>query len=234
MTDPTPMNPLSFAVQRAIADLDRVDWTEADTRKALERPSSFALFSGEEHADEMFKTWALGPVIEHRDSGILQRSNARVLRREIERAEKDGIIESDSYNEISCNHWAVGHVDHMTFRVLDDAGQVTRVARWLKAWFDGLSDYPVADESDHSELELEETYANIRLAGEMLVRRMDPEPELPEEWVDETWRWFWDNDQSAVENCDDQGGHPTDDQLRAAWTALGWLKEAPEGEEAGA
>jgi len=46
--------------------------------------------------------------------------------------------------------------------------------------------------------------------------------ELPDGWESAVFSWFWDNDQSAVENCDDQGGYPSEDQLREAFDALGY------------
>ena len=34
--------------------------------------------------------------------------------------------------------------------------------------------------------------------------------------------WFWDHNQRAVENRDDQGGYPSEDELREAFDALGF------------
>ncbi len=34
--------------------------------------------------------------------------------------------------------------------------------------------------------------------------------------------WLWDHRQRAVENRDDQGGYPEEDDLRAAFEALGY------------
>ena len=34
--------------------------------------------------------------------------------------------------------------------------------------------------------------------------------------------WFWDHRQRAVENRDDQGGYPEEDDLRDAFEALGY------------
>ena len=45
---------------------------------------------------------------------------------------------------------------------------------------------------------------------------------LPEGWESEVFSWFWDHRQSAVENRDDQGGYPEEDDLRAAFDALGY------------
>jgi len=49
--------------------------------------------------------------------------------------------------------------------------------------------------------------------------------ELPDDMAGQLLSWFWDNDQSAVENCDDQGGWPTDEQMAEALTELGYTLE---------
>ena len=120
-------------------------------REALEHPGSFGLSSEHEHYDDMFKTWSLGPVIETRDSDTLEKSNARALR---EYLAKDRTLKRD-WCETECNHWAVGWVTHLSFRVIDRRGNPTRIARVLREWFDSLSDYPIADESLYSEMERE-------------------------------------------------------------------------------
>lgn len=120
-------------------------------RDALERPGSFGLSSSHEHYTDMFVTWALGPVIETRDSDTLEKSNARALR---EYLAKDRTLAKD-WCETECNHWAVGYVTHLSFRVVDRRGNPTRIARVLREWFDALADYPVANESLYSEMETE-------------------------------------------------------------------------------
>lgn len=123
------------------------DWI----RSALERPSSFGLSLDHEHYDEMFKTWSLGPVIEHRDSGTLDKANAEALRRHLA---SDPSL-ADDYCETGANHWAVGWVTHLSFRVLNEQGELTRIARIMREWFDALADYSVANESLWSEMETE-------------------------------------------------------------------------------
>lgn len=135
--------------------------TSEEIKKALSAPSDFGYFGGNE---EMFKTWSLGPVIEHRDSDVLTRSNARVLIRTLEaRKDFDG-----QWSELECNHWAVGWVKHLSFRVLDEKGQPCEIGAYLRDWFTYLKEqYPVADENDYSELEEEE--AN-RTWGQMSIK----------------------------------------------------------------
>ncbi len=137
---------------------------------ALERPSSFGLWSGHPHYGDMFDTWSLGPVIEHRDSPILDKANAEALRRYLA---KDETLESEYYFT-ECNHWAVGWVTHLSFHaceIADGKREPTRMARIVREWFDGLAEYPCADESLWSEMESESAEEFWRSYQERDVKR---------------------------------------------------------------
>jgi len=58
-------------------DESKAEISASDIKAALERPANFGYFGGED--DGMFDTWSLGDVIEHRDSGLLDKSNAKAL-----------------------------------------------------------------------------------------------------------------------------------------------------------
>jgi hypothetical protein len=47
---------------------------------------------------------------------------------------------------------------------------------------------------------------------------------LPEGWESEVYSWLSDNRQSAIENRDDDGGYPEEDDLRTAFDALGYVQ----------
>ena len=79
----------------------------------------------------------------------MAKSNARALR---EYLESDPTL-AEEWMLTECNHWAVGWVQHLTFRVLDDAGEPTRIFKLVTEWFNALSDYHIADESLYSEME---------------------------------------------------------------------------------
>lgn len=81
-----------------------------------------------------------------------------------------------------------------------------------------LEDYPLLDEPDYSRREYEATMENFDSA----VSGIRYEYELPEDWKEEVFRWFWQHDQRAVENRDDCGGYPSEEQFEAAFTALGF------------
>lgn len=102
------------------------------------------------------ETWA-GCFGVHRDSDVLERSNWRVIKADLEKRFPDDVRDERS------SHWLVGWSDSLTVRLLNDDGTPTDAARAVYQWKEKLADYPVADESDYSELELDderETWEN--------------------------------------------------------------------------
>ena len=159
------------------------------------------------------KNWAI--IYTHnRDSGLLDQSNAAVIAKAMrpfaDADDPDVVFESHS-------HWAVGHVDGFSVRVFKQ-GEITPAFQRYHELATAMEEYPILDESDYSDREYEATLENIPIAG----WRLQNEYELPEDWVGQVYSWFSDNDQSAIENTDDQGGWPTEEQLAEAFTALGF------------
>ena len=157
--------------------------------------------------------WAI--VYTHnRDSGLLDQSNAAAIEAALE-----PFTEGDDPTVVfeSHFHWAVGHVDGASIRVYR-RGRITKAFRTYHALAQRMADYPVLDESDYSNREYEATLANFPDAAWKLKNEYD----LPEEWEGAVYGWFSENDCSAIESSDDQGGYPTEDQLRAAFEALGY------------
>jgi hypothetical protein len=150
----------------------------------------------------------------HRDSGLLDQSNAAVIGKALEPFtdgdDPDVVFESH-------NHWAVGHIDGFSIRVFKD-GKITEAFETYHELAQRMDDYPILDESDYSERELEATLENIEDAAWRLKHEFD----LPEGWESEVYSWLSDNDSSEVENRDDQSGYPSEESLRAAFEALGF------------
>ena len=155
--------------------------------------------------------WAI--VYTHnRDSGLLDQSNAAVIRTAMkpfaDADDPDVVFESHS-------HWAVGHVDGFSVRVFKH-GEITPAFQRYHELAMARDEYPILDECDYSEREYEATLENIPLAAWRLVDQY----ELPEDWAGQVYGWLSDNDQSAIENTDDQGGWPSEEQLAEAFTAV--------------
>jgi hypothetical protein len=190
--------------------------------EAMQQPSSFAYFGeDDEDRERMFVTWALGPVIEHRDSGLVDRSNAEALRRFLA---SDPSLEGE-YRFTRCNHWAVGWVEHVSFHAYGAAGgEPTRVARIIAEWFRYLrEEYPIADDDLHSEMECEETSEWMAQEGPYQAGRLGFL--LPEDWQDKVTSWWDANRSSALESVDDGGASPDDDDWGAAFAGCGFARE---------
>lgn len=203
--------------------------TEAEIKAALAAPGNFFYLG--DRRDEMFVTWSLGPVICHRDSPLLDQSNADILRRRLAEAEKAELIEAESWEAEEANHWAVGWVTHLSFRVLDEHGQPTRVARFLKWWFSYLKEiYPVADDDHFSKLEHDALIKAVYYSGKRLADELDIT--LPEDWTGPVVSWLYDNDQAAVENHDGRGASPDRMAVLKAFAALGYVPPSDPNEDA--
>lgn len=154
----------------------------------------------------------------HRDSGLLDQSNAAVIEESLEPftngRNPDVVPETHS-------HWAVGHVDGFSIRVFK-RGRITKAFRKYHDLAERMADYPVLDEEDYSRRQYDATIANLVDA----VWRLRNEYELPEGWEYMVYDWLSENDDSAVEDTDDRGGCPSEDQLRSAFDALGYKSAA--------
>ncbi len=117
----------------------------------------------------------------------------------------------------SHSHWAVGHVDGFSVRVFKD-GEITKAFETYHELAQQLDGYPILDESDYSERELEATLDNIKDAAWRLKNDFD----LPEDWECRVYGWLSDNLCGEIENRDDQGGYPSESALLEAFDALGF------------
>ncbi len=162
---------------------------------------------------EQPEDWAI--IYTHnRDSGLLDQSNADAIAVAMEPFtdgdDPDVVMESH-------DHWAVGHVDGFSIRVYRN-GEITEAFKSYHGLCEQLDGYPILDEEDYSERDLEATLENISDAS----WRVKHEYTMPDGWESLVFSWFWDHRQSAVENKDDQGGYPQEVDLRAAFDALGY------------
>ena len=150
----------------------------------------------------------------NRDSGLLDQSNAEVIAKTLTPFttgdDADVVFESHA-------HWAVGHVDGFSARVYRD-GEITEAFRAYHDLSERLADYPILDECDYSEREHEVTLDNVADA----CWRLKSQYELPDDWDSEVYSWLSDHRPGSVENRDDQGGYPSEGDLREAFDILGY------------
>jgi hypothetical protein len=150
----------------------------------------------------------------NRDGRLLDQSNAEQIAQAME-----PFADGDDPNVVmeSHDHWAVGHVDGFSIRVYRD-GEITDAFRTYHKLSVRLADYPILDEEDYSRREYEATLDNFADAA----WRLKNEFNLPDGWEGDVYSWLSDNRPGAVENRDDQGGYPAEDDLRAAFDALSY------------
>jgi len=194
--------------------LGTLDITEAAHEAAGNwiRFNSFVWFRDKELEDA--DRWGIF-YTHHRDSGLLDQSNASVIAKAMapfaDGDDPDVVFESHS-------HWAVGHVDGFSLRVFNANGEITEAFQRYHELAQAMDDYPILDDSDYGERELEATLENIVDAAWRLKRQFD----LPEGWECEVYSWLSDHRPGEVENRDDQGGYPSEQAMRNAFTALGF------------
>lgn len=190
----------------------------SEVEEALRLPDSFAL-DADHPVSKDPEHWALGPTTGTRDSGLLDQSNRDAL---IEHLRKDHAALRKDWRITSCSHWAVGWVEHLSFRALNKDGTPSSIFKVLKHWFDGLSDYPVADEEDLRRREYAAAIERIGDAGRRFLR-----DGVEDTWEKRVFSWLWDNNQRALEDVDGQGPCPAEDDVHAAMRALDMTNECP-------
>jgi len=146
----------------------------------------------------------------HRDSGLIDLSNSEAIAEVLEPFIEKGDVVAEHHN-----HWAVGWIDGFSSRVYR-RGHITRAFRTYHKLAQRLTDYPLLDEADYCNREYEATIENLADAAWKLKNEF----ELPINWEQSVYDWFSNHDCSAIETSDDQGGYPTEDQLRAVFEAL--------------
>jgi len=154
----------------------------------------------------------------HRDSGLLDQSNAAVIRKALlpfTRGKNPNVVfESHS-------HWAVGHIDAVCLRIFK-RGQITEAFGKYHRLSEEMDAYPILDETDYCNREYEATLENIPMAAWKLKGQFA----LPEHWEGHVYDWLSEHRDRAVENRDDQGGWPEEEDLEAAFDALGYQRAA--------
>ena len=150
----------------------------------------------------------------NRDSGLLAMSNANAIRKALER-----FTEGDDPDVVfeSHGHWAVGHVDGFSIRVFRHGG-ITDAFKAYHELTERLAEYPILDETEYGQLEYDATLENIADSA----WRLKAEYKLPDAWESYVYNWLSDHRQGAVENRDDRGSYPEENDLRAAFKALSY------------
>lgn len=148
----------------------------------------------------------------HRDSGLLDQSNAAAIERELQ-----PFTDSDDPDVVPehHHHWGVGWIEGWSIRVFRD-DQITAAFRAYHELAQRLDNYPVLDDEDFSRRQYEATLDNLADA----VWRLKDEYDLPQDWESVVYGWFSEHNCAAIEDTDDRGAYPAEPQLRAAFDDL--------------
>lgn len=125
----------------------------------------------------------------NRDSDTLEESNARAIAKDMKPyLDGKGALKKSDPDVVPEDHahWAVGWVEGYSIRVFNKKNQITPAFRKYHELQEKIAEYPVLDENDYSERELEEKYqmaeATIRSEGRDLVKER-----APKDWPDRVW-----------------------------------------------
>lgn len=197
-------------------------WTKA--REATGNWKKFESFGASSDIEDTDFIHILG----HRDERLIGESNRLAIEAELTKVSE---ATNGNFWLGSSRHWAVGCTYDvvMTPILMVDS---EHPAEFLNPVFEklaeisrALEEYPVLDETDYCQREYDATIENIK--SEFGNKMSD---EAPEDWAEQVFSWLFDYDQEAVENRDDQGGWPTEEQIRNALAeisleAAGWIDE---------
>lgn len=185
----------------------------------LERPDSFAPLDHDwqDRLDSGLWSWPIG--VASRDSGALQRANARAILAALAKSgpEYDEATHTGDWQLVKSSHWAVGYVDELTIRLLDDAGELTGALRTLLDLHRALEDYPVLDDDLLADEEHQDRLDTIEFGywpdAASLTRR---DAEL-------VVQWLWDHDREWLD-----GDVIADEDVHDALKALGYQPDEDE------
>lgn len=165
-------------------------------------------------------TRGIAPISIHRDIGLLAQSNWQCIIADLESESEL----SDQWEIMHSSHWLVGWIDQLIVQIYDDNGDYAPIMSWLVDVINKLDNYPVYDDTHYYDMVFERTLENI-VEAVRYWRHDDYElmDDLPEGYAYTLYSWYADNDQSAIENVNDRGGYPDDDQLTTAFLALNWV-----------
>lgn len=166
------------------------------------------------------KNWAI-VYTSNRDSTLLYESNAMVYDKAME-----PFIEADEPDVCSesHSHWACGYVDGYSIRVYNSQGNITEAFKTYHKLKEREENYPILDENDYSMREYEATYENTMEAVRQFTSHIDAE--WPDDIGDIVYEWLNENSPNSLENRDDNGGWPSDDDIQEAIDA--YLEECEE------
>lgn len=142
---------------------------------------SFAWTGQPENPDD----WTL-QYVHNRDSETLEKSNAAAIENEMKPFLKGkGALDKNDPDlvEEHHGHWAVGWIEGYSIRVFNRKGKITPAFEAFHALMERKADYPVLDESDFMEREMEEKWETAIGIIEHEARNLIKD-KAPKDWAE--------------------------------------------------
>jgi hypothetical protein len=158
----------------------------------------------------------------NRDSNLMTQSNAAAIDKRLERFTKGRYPTAIGQ---SFSHWACGWVEGYAIKVFTNKGEITKAFKELLSINADLRNYPVLDDFDYSEREYKAAISGIYDAAWRWRLEMK---DAPDDWPVLAYRWFAENDDRALENTDDTGAYPSEEQMQKCLLALNLIEKDEE------
>ena len=152
----------------------------------------------------------------HRDSTLIEQSNSEAIEKIL--FENNDFGDDILHEEHS--HWAVGWAAGYAIRVYKQGTkEITPVFQEFFEIQQSLDDYPILDEDDLGEKEIEAALESIKLIAP------SNDWKLPEDWDYEVACYLWVHDQREMEDDGSgRGAHPSEESIIKAFEILGYEK----------
>jgi hypothetical protein len=165
--------------------------------------------------------WCIGPVVETRDSGLVDMANARALSAALK--DTKYLVEGydpdtgvGDYEYVNLPHWDQSWVEHLAYRVVNEDGSASAMLRFLYDWTENLKDCPIASDEILWELVAE---ATAEAVGWLLP---SPQPEFDQdEAVSRVISWLHENGRDDVLCVNDNSVDVTEADVSVACLGSG-------------
>lgn len=187
-----------------------------DPKVLLARPNDFGVLCSDppDWIKALFSTWAIGPVIGNRDENLYEVINRAVI---LEKLLADP-VHKDRWELFEAGHWAVGHVTHLSYQVLEGDGvTITPTAYLVNRLIKHAETVVCLDIPRYLKRLKDDSISNIDTALSRLL-----EKKLPKDLAKRVFNWLSKNDLEEVRFSSGQSIDPEEPILRKALAGLGY------------
>ena len=137
------------------------------------------------------------------------------------------LLESDDVYAEDHNHWACGWIAGYSVRVYRQDWDEISDDKYTPAFLavakiiQRLQNYPVLDEENYSEKEIDACLENIKSEGRGMIK----DDCSNDDWVSDVYHYLSNYNCGELESRDDQGGYPSENAIATALHSLNLLDE---------